>query len=418
MLPYSLRARRDYLLFRSRRYWPFYLSVFGLTVGVASALVVLVPGTVPALAVAGLTIAGYLVGAVHFGREWREHRERAGRLVLTDVHDRGIPAAPPQACTEAITVDHPVLGRAVVEDQVAAELDDPERTVRWRPDEFELCDELRGTAVQVIGERLRRREVAYNGPVVRLMADLCEPLPPSVPFQPVSFFDGECSNELTRWQIRDRGGRMPVQDFAARYVLDPDQRLQPLSTSLLANLVGVSTVAFTSDRKLIVLGQSMRSSASAGLLAPSGSGSLEPRDLPDGDEPRFRDFVIRGMERELCEECRFDSTVELETHLIGTARWVARGGKPELIGATVIPGMSADDVTGRRLRRSERVFHTQITTWDVDLDALADIDPATALDALPGVDRQLLGSASMPLLLGLRALGLRLGRGWRLPAPG
>ncbi|WP_245787291.1 hypothetical protein [Amycolatopsis saalfeldensis] len=73
----------------------------------------------------------------------------------------------------------------------------------------------------------------------------------------------------------------------------------------LRTLAGVSTIAFTTDGKLVAVRQSARNSVSGLLLAPSGSGSLEPRDLrtADGGERRLLHTAVgAGMERELREE--------------------------------------------------------------------------------------------------------------------
>jgi hypothetical protein len=414
MLPYGLRARRDYLAFRFRHYWPFYLSAIGLVLGVLSAIATQVPGSFLGPVVAGLTIVGYLVGTLTFRKEWQAHRERSKRFEWTPVHGPTIRAQPPGSCKGSRMVMHPILGEAVADDASAAALDDPDRLVEWLPDEFDLGDELRGTAVQVIGRRLKDGVIAYNGPAVRLVSDLCFPLPAQISMQGATYFDGECSNELARWQIQDRQG---VDEFAARYILDREGRLRGLGASLLANIIGVSTVALTSDGQLIVLGQSNRSGASPGLLAPSGSGSLEPRDLPTRSLPTFREFVVTGMERELREECHFDTEVRAVTHLTGSARWVARSGKPELFGVTVLPDTKAEDIAGGEARRSERVFHNRIETYDLDLQALSSLDLAAGLDSLPGVPKEVKDSSSMPLLLALRALGHRLADGWRLPCP-
>ncbi|PKW13114.1 hypothetical protein [Saccharopolyspora spinosa] len=60
------------------------------------------------------------------------------------------------------------------------------------------------------------------------------------------------------------------------------------------------------------------------LLAPSGSGSLEPRDLVEpggGARSTMHDAVRARMKRELCEETGPSPDSVAETELAGFARW-------------------------------------------------------------------------------------------------
>jgi 8-oxo-dGTP pyrophosphatase MutT (NUDIX family) len=63
-------------------------------------------------------------------------------------------------------------------------------------------------------------------------------------------------------------------------------------------VVGISTLAMTTDDNVVLLVQSHRNTASPLLVAPAGSGSLEPRDITG----TLADTVRTGVERELREE--------------------------------------------------------------------------------------------------------------------
>jgi hypothetical protein len=140
------------------------------------------------------------------------------------------------------------------------------------------------------------------------------------------------------------------------------------------------------------------------LLAPSGSGSLEPRDLrtPDGGPRRSLHTAVRaGMERELCEESGLRPQDVRTTKLTGFARWMERGAKPEFFGVTEL-AVDSVEVAARRPVSGERLYSAGLTLFDVDLPAIG-----TALnggvplsEALP---QRIWEDGSLPLLLALRA---------------
>ena len=102
----------------------------------------------------------------------------------------------------------------------------------------------------------------------------------------------------------------------------------------LPNIMGVSTIAVTSDGFLVLNRQSSCSSANAGRIAPSGSGSVDYADyleLTDSlDTVCLDDVLIKAAERELKEEsCIGD--VGIETRLIGHFKLISRGGKGDFM---------------------------------------------------------------------------------------
>jgi len=110
-----------------------------------------------------------------------------------------------------------------------------------------------------------------------------------------------------------------------------------LQESKCSNHIGVSTIAFTSGGKMVITIQSAESAQSANLLAPSGSGSADFNDLKQ--QPKtLQTFITNAMERELLEECGLADNVDelVRTHLIGFARLLNRGGKPEFFGVSFI----------------------------------------------------------------------------------
>ncbi len=183
----------------------------------------------------------------------------------------------------------------------------------------------------------------------------------------VRYFDMMASNYMAGQLWLSRAEGRVVADINRQLITD-DGRLIPLGATGLGNQVGVSAVALTTDGWMVLVHQSLTSRSSAGLVAPSGSGSLEPRDVEGRD--RLTDAVAAGMERELREELGLVSAamraVCLETTVLGYGRWLDRGAKPEFYGFTRIHAAMRDlDV---RIDASEREFiadHVRIRPDDV-----------------------------------------------------
>ncbi|WP_410672394.1 hypothetical protein [Amycolatopsis sp. cmx-4-68] len=107
------------------------------------------------------------------------------------------------------------------------------------------------------------------------------------------------------------------------------------------------------------------------------------------------------MERELCEESGLTPRDVRETKVVGFARWMERGAKPEFFGLTEL-AVDSSEVARRRPVSGERLYSAGLTLFDVDLP---DIGAALAAgvplsEALP---QRLWEDSSLPLLLALRA---------------
>ncbi|MCP2258544.1 hypothetical protein LX15_002242 [Streptoalloteichus tenebrarius] len=175
--------------------------------------------------------------------------------------------------------------------------------------------------------------------------------------------------------------------------------------------MGISTIALTTDGALVLVRQSERNVASALLLAPSDSGSLEPRDLAGADAGRSAQEILRtGMERELREETGLRAEEIVSTTVVGFARWMERGAKPEFFALTRL-SVAAADLTRRRVASDEKLYSAGLRTVPIDLVALgkelrAGVDLLTA-SHLPRLLRE---DGSLPLLLAVRAAALWLVR--------
>jgi 8-oxo-dGTP pyrophosphatase MutT (NUDIX family) len=231
-----------------------------------------------------------------------------------------------------------------------------------------------------------------------------DPLPDAV--TPVTlhvarFFDAQCSNEMCTLRIahRETGEEL---DPRRRLLTNANGQLCTLAESALADGVGTSTIAFTADGQLVLVRQSRHNTASALLLAPSGSGSLDPRDLrPPG---LLQDVLRRGMERELREETGIRSDEIRTTHVTGFARWLERGAKPEFFGITELNATAKDLSPGRSLASDERRYTGGTFTMSVDLSSLGqELQNGVGLLDAASLPARLKEDGSLPLLLALRA---------------
>ncbi|WP_326952032.1 hypothetical protein [Amycolatopsis sp. NBC_01286] len=393
------RAKADYFGFIGAREWPLAASGLGVLLGVVTIL----PSAVGVV----LSVVALALGVTTFTRDVRLLRRRWAGFEFTaiaapfPIDDLPPPAAYPPS--EYLAV--PARGTALVSAAIDRDLWAGQHTITVAEEPYRLPPALKATAPHVLPLRARGR-LLFNGPVVGMHGD---PLPAAgsrpapIRLHRARFFDAVCSNELGTLRIT-RGETGEEYDLRKAELTDSAGALRTLSSSALTDLVGVSTVAFTTDGKLVTVRQSSLNAASGLLLAPSGSGSLEPRDLrtPAGEpRPLLHDAVRAGMERELCEESGLKPEDLRETRLVGFARWMERGAKPEFFGLTELDVDSAD-VAGRRPVSGERLYSAGLTLFDVDLAvvgaALAGGVPLS--EALP---RRIWEDGSLPLLLALRA---------------
>lgn len=407
-----LRARVDYLAFLGASEWPVLVSALGVLLG----LVTILPSAVGV----ALSVAALLLGVLTLLRDVRQLRGRWSAYEFTAIETpfptEQIP--PPAAYPDARYIHLPGRGTALVSDPIDRAVADTVFRVALAEEPYRLPPRLRATAPHVLPYRTHGR-LLFNGRVVGMRG---EPLPVTGEPAPIRlhrarFFEAQCSNELCSTVIsrRDNGERL---DMRRLEMVDASGALRTLAASEMADGVGVSTVAFTADGWLVSVRQSTRNQASPGLLAPSGSGALEPRDVAAGGDTLLGVMRV-GMERELCEETGIAAREVRSTRLVGFARWMERGARPEFFGLTAL-SVTADQVRERRLRGSETLYTDGVRLHRVHLAKLGialagGADLATAAE-LP---QELRDDGSLPLLVGLRAAAawtVRAGNGAAGPA--
>jgi hypothetical protein len=397
-----IRAQWDYLRFAMRRLWPLGVGIAGVVAGVVT--------LAPSQWGIALAVAAVIVGFGMFVRDVVLARQQWARLQCVAVVSP-FPVAdvqPPLGYEGAVYLSvpnrgtmlvHPGADRVLEEGPVPAELD---------PTRYRLPAELRELAPVAL-RTMRAGRVIFDGPMLGLLDDLLPAV--SGRLRPLrlmqtSFFMQVCSAELCQYRIVDRVTGAET-DIRLMELIDPSGRLVTLAASRLANNIGISTLAFTADDLLLVVHQSQRNIASGRLLAPSGSGTLEPDDLiAAGVGASLQDVLVHGMERELCEEVGIGVDDVLETRVVGFGRWLERGAKPEFFAVTKLKVL-ARDVAAAKISAGEKLYTERVSAVFVDLDRLRqEIDDGYSIDQAPSCPSVVRDSGSLPLIAGLRAVAL------------
>jgi hypothetical protein len=276
---------------------------------------------------------------------------------------------------------------------------------------YTLPEDLRRVAPLAL-RTLRNGRVIFNGRVIGMFGDL---LPATsdgtyrAQLRETGFFMGICSSELCQYQLIDEvtGQQTEVR---LEHLLEPSGRLVTLASSGMANIIGISTLAFTTDEVLLMVWQSARNAASGKLLAPSGSGSLEPKDLEAaGPDASLQDVLRHGMEREFSEETGVSTDTVIDTRVIGFGRWLERGAKPEFFGVTRL-NISSQHSSIARIKPAETVYSEGVAKTFVDLQRLRqELSEGYSVENAPSCPTVLRASGSLPLLVGLRAAALYAG---------
>jgi len=155
------------------------------------------------------------------------------------------------------------------------------------------------------------------------------------------YFDALLTNEACTKALVDENDDDLLTDFTPMFPLyrrfDNQVCLDDIAESAMSDHIGISTLGFTRDRYIVIWAQSPKVLHSPGLLAPTGSGSCDWKDLVSYDD--FLHTIRIAMERELREESSLkmlspQHPVINSTFVLGFFRWVKRGGNPEFVGIT------------------------------------------------------------------------------------
>lgn len=241
---------------------------------------------------------------------------------------------------------------------------------------FSLSGQSRDFAVHALKRAFKAKAVLFNDPKVRLKSDMTSELfeRGHVVLQKTNYYYGVCTSEMTLTEVWSRSKKIKLFD-GINFISNNDFLLD-LQLSGCSNHIGLSTLAFTKDGQLVTTVQARKSAQSPCLLAPSGSGSADYADLDREPEPRdFRRFLVNAMQREFLEECGLPQELnyKVQSSIVGFARLLHRGGKPEFFGISYIDLPSTElKVTNKEFEFIAAINNIQIGSADASqlLDAL------------------------------------------------
>ena len=229
---------------------------------------------------------------------------------------------------------------------------------------FNLPSQANRLAPMVIASELSSGKEVFNEPKIRLCSDLTQEILNSgqpLLLQKTNYFNGLVTNQLTGDKISSRSDKTVIYN-GLEFVINKEI-IYDLSDSPCSNHIGISTLAFIKDGRFIINTQTRESRQSPQLLAPSGSGSVDLIDWQNNP----KSFITIGMERELVEECtkipvNLNNLNDIcRTRIIGFARMLHQGGKPEFFGITRFEVNETD----LKLRRGEFRFIANIESIKV-----------------------------------------------------
>jgi hypothetical protein len=205
----------------------------------------------------------------------------------------------------------------------------------------QLLDRNRAALLRLLTRRFldaRGKQLFFNEEKLCLASQI-DPATKQVTCYRGCYFDALLTNEACTKALTDEHGNL-LADLTSMFPVHCNSSqstvyLDDIAQSAMSDHIGISTLGFTRDAHIVIWEQSSRALQSPHLLAPTGSGSCDWKDLDLGD---FRNTLRRAMERELCEEsCLRDfrrPSVIGSTLILGFYRWLRRGGHPDFVGIT------------------------------------------------------------------------------------
>lgn len=275
-----------------------------------------------------------------------------------------------------------------------------------RPEPYELPRDLKALGGRYRRERIAKDSSIFNGPGLGWASAVTEL---SVEVGTVTlvrgtFFDRLASDYFAAVDTRRDGSDTVLA--GRRLFVDRMNRLRDFDVSWLFNGIGVSTIALTSDGMFVITEQSVRNVGEQGLLAPSGSGSLEPRDLGAATSMDFSEVSIAGANRELQEEASVEPGDIASSYFLGFGRWLNKAANPEVFAVTLL-NVDSHELRQRKRRSEERVYVDGVSFVRPALP-LARWDPSRSELILPPEER---GRVSLPLGVVLSLLAREVGVG-------
>jgi hypothetical protein len=244
----------------------------------------------------------------------------------------------------------------------------------------------------------------FNGPCIGWNTNLSDPswLDDDIEAVVGDHFRFVQSDELATWDVEVEGRVLP--EFGRSLFIQRIGNIRDFRDSWLFNLIGASTVAITTDGRLVGTQQTAANMASQNLLAPSGSGSAEPKDFRGAHRLMLSQLAINAATRELSEEAGISPCEMESSYLLGYGRWLDKAARGELLCVTFL-NIDSHTVMQRRLHRAERPYTARSTSIRF-AQRPTEWSPARPADMLPPEHR---ARMSVPLGAALSLLAEQVG---------
>jgi len=243
------------------------------------------------------------------------------------------------------------IERYVMSDAINGQLQEADRYgyMNYKA-KFQIPDEVKILVPHIMNRRLLKKNMIFNGRLVQQLSDLRLDRK-SAEVALAGYFDYQCTNEIAyRCYVSktDMG-----YSFHGADLVFTDNVLRPLEETYCADIIGISTLVITKNRRIIIGCQAETSMANPSRFAPSGSGSMDYKDIKSCGSDDFLDLLSYAMKREFCEEFNQSIFSHLKTKVIGYARLMERGGKPDYFGISYLD----EEVTATPdIRHSELLY--------------------------------------------------------------
>lgn len=207
----------------------------------------------------------------------------------------------------------------------------------------------------------RKSVILFNGTKVRLVE---EPLLTpggsltSIKVQPTRYFHTMITNNAVGVRLTSYRTRHDVFDGTKSCF--PRRQVPICDQSPCSNQIGASTIAITSDDYLVLVEQGRRSNLSGNLLAPSGSGSADWKDIENISD--LRQFVKHIAMRELVEECGLTDFDISWLRIVGFGRLLRLGGLPQFFCLARL-NCRFEQIKVRRSERSLIDYHIKVDAY-------------------------------------------------------
>lgn len=369
-----VRGVRDrfcfWVLFRLRRIVSFALAFLGFFVVFASP-----NGDLLIRGLGWIVGLGGLIASLFEIREIVSDRRRTrldayGRDLFQKIHEK-LPATVYKNWIYLENRHAPVPEAVIYSDALSARLDKMTNTFRERESRFTIRHANLRHYCPIIRRQIGGRT---NEKKLRLCTELDESNldGQEIEVQETRYFYSVCTNEFASQRLLEKGRHDCAVFEGKTLFLDHENRLLSLLDSGCSNHIGVSTLVITADGKIPIGKQTKDSVGSPGRWAPTGSGSVDYRDLDRlkrDKNAKFHDLITYAMERETQEESNLQGE-QMETHIVGYAKLLHRGGKPDFFGISFSEAHSGD----LQIRGKEPLYMEDYVPHDVSSEDKLDLE--------------------------------------------